>query len=219
VGSKAPTVYFSDIWLEGGDVPSTGPVRSGPQPLIGYRVKGRVGQMPVDLTVTPFVVSPGPSAAAVHGDPARLARISATKMPKFKEPVSFETPEADAIVSALEVFPPDNPWNLDVSRWPLHPNSKNIIASIGIAKPLRYNPDMGYVLVPPGQKKVDVKLIGYAGESDRGPFPVPDNVPIEGWPVNYGNKKVTLEDIQRDKLKEDGDRDALVVDPIGGMLY
>src|SRR5207253_11146215 len=61
----------------------------------------------------------------------------------------------------------------------------------------------------------------YAGESDRGPFPVPDNVPIEGWPVNYlrRNPKVTLEDVQRDTLKEDGDRHALIVDPVNRMLY
>src|SRR5438105_5450802 len=84
--------------------------------------------------------------ATVHGDPARLARIRAAKMPRFDAPVLFDTPEADAIVSALEVFPPDNPWNLDVSGWPLHPNSKNLIASLGPNKPFRYNPDMGHVL-------------------------------------------------------------------------
>ena len=93
------------------------------------------------------------AAAAVHGDPARLARLRAAKMPKIDKPISFDTPEADAILSALEVFPPDNPWNLVVADWPLHPNSKNIIASIGANKPLRYNPDMGFVLVPPDQKK------------------------------------------------------------------
>jgi hypothetical protein len=159
--------------------------------------------------------------AVGSGDPDRLVRIRSTKMPAFNEPVSFDTLEADAIVSALEVFPPDNPWNLDISSWPLHPNSKKIIASIGTNKPLRYNTDMGYVLVPPNQKKVEVKIVGYAGESDRGPFPVPDNVPIEGWPVSYlrNNRKVSLEDVQRDTLKEDGDRHAMVVDPFAGMLY
>jgi hypothetical protein len=220
--NKGPTVYFSDIWLEGGEAPAAS--TPGPQSLVGYRVKGKIGGMAVDLTVTPFAVSglsAEPASASVHGDPARLARIRAARMPKFGAPVSFDSPEADAIVSALEVFPPDNPWNLDVSDWPLHPNSKNIIASIGANKPMRYNPDMGYVLVPPDQNKVEVKLTGYAGESDRGPFPVPDIVPIEGWPVNYLRRspKVTLEDVQRDTLKEDGDRHALVVDAVGGMLY
>jgi hypothetical protein len=175
----------------------------------------------VDLTVTPFLAgNAGPGAAPkVQGDPARLARLRAAKMPAITKPVLFDTPEADAIVSALEVFPPDNPWNLVVSDWPLHPNSKNIIASIGPTKPFRYNPDMGYVLVPPDQKKIDVKIVAYAGESDKGPYPVPDNTPIEGWPAGYRNKKVTLDDVQRDKLKEGGDRHGIVVDPVNRMLY
>ena len=44
---------------------------------------------------------------------------------------------------------------------------------------------MGFILVPPDQKKIDVKIVGYPDESDKGPFPVPDNMPIEGWPANY----------------------------------
>jgi hypothetical protein len=228
VDQKSPTVYFSDIWLEGGDAPPmpavTGP--SGSQPLIGYKVKGKVGTLEIDLTVTPFLAGtlPGVSAvSAVSGDPARLKRIQAAKMPAITKPTMFNTPEADAICSALEVFPADNPWNLVVADWPLHPNSKNIVASIGVEKPFRYNDDMGFILIPPDQKKVDVKLIGYPGESDKGPFPVPDIVPIEGWPSNYlrrqGGDKILLEDVQRDKLKEDGDRHAIVLDPTNRMLY
>src|SRR5207248_9068996 len=132
-------------------------------------------------------------------------------------------PGAAAEVSGLEVFPPDNPWNLVVADWPLHPSSKNIIASIGADKPMRYNPDMGYVLVPPDQKKVDVKLVGYPGESDKGPFPVPDNVPIEGWPSEFRGRKdtakLTLDDVQRNVMKDRGDRHAIVVDPVNGKLY
>src|SRR5205085_172415 len=114
-------------------------------------------------------------------------------------------------------------WNLLVEDWPLHPNSKNIIASIGVNKPFRYNPDMGFVLVPPDQKKVDFQLVSYPDESDKGPFPVPDSVPIEGWPANYQRnaktKGWTLDDLQRDKFKEGGDRHGLVVDPVNRMLY
>ena len=226
--NKAPTVYFGDIWLEGGEsTPGTAPAAGGPQLLIGYRVQGRVGGMQVDLTVTPFVAS-GSAAApatggAVHGDPVRLERIRKAKMPAISKPVPFDTPEADAVLAALEVFPPDNPWNLVVGDWPLHPNSKAIIESIGADKPFRYNPDMGFVLVPPDQPKVDVKIISYPGESDKGPFPVPENVPIEGWPVAYQRRpdgaKVSLEEVQRDTLKEGGDRHALVVDPTRRMLY
>jgi hypothetical protein len=160
---------------------------------------------------------------AAPDPPPRLERIKKAKMPRVDKPVSFDTPEADAILEALEVFPPDNPWNTEVDTWPLHPKSKEMIASIGADRPMRYNPDMGFVLVPPDQKKVDVKIVNYPAESDKGPFPVPDIVPIEGWPAHYRRdgerKNLTLEDVQRDKLNEGGDRHAIVVDPTKRMLY
>jgi hypothetical protein len=145
------------------------------------------------------------------------------QMPAITRPILFDTAEADRILEALAVFPPDNPWNRDVSKWPVHPNSKNLIASIGPGKPFRYNPDMGFVLVPPDQKRVPVPIKGYPDESDKGPFPVPDNMPIEGWPVHYRRspalKTLTLDDVQRDKRQEGGDRHAIVVDPVHRMLY
>jgi hypothetical protein len=157
------------------------------------------------------------------GDPARVDRIRKAKMPPITKPISFDTPEADEIGAALEVFPPDNPWNLLVENWPLHPDSKAIVGSIGPDKPLRYSPDMAFVLVPPDQKRLPVKLVDYPDESDKGPYPVPDNIPIEGWPVNYlrdpKRKGRTLDDVQRDRLNEGGDRHGIVVDPTNRMLY
>jgi hypothetical protein len=135
------------------------------------------------------------------------------RMPDITRPVLFNTPEADKVLAALQVFPPDSPWNEDVSKLPLLPNSKKMIAGIGADKRLAYNLDMGFVLVPPDQKKVAVKIVGYGGESDRGPFPVPDNAPVEGWPMDARK----LEDAQRGK--EDADRHVLVVDPVNRMLY
>src|SRR5205814_6549059 len=67
--------------------------------------------------------------------------------------------------------------------------------------------------------RVELKRLEYVAESDKGPFPIPDITPIEGWPVNYKDKKATLDDVQRDKLKEGGDRHALIVDPVNRMLY
>lgn len=221
---KGPTLYLGDIWLEGADAPPASGGAAGAGPPVAYRIQGMVGNLKVDLTVTPIPLTPAvaPPAKPVTGDPARLERIRAGKMPPIDKPILFDTPEADAIVSALEVFPPDNPWNLVVSDWPVHPNSKNIVAAIGADKPFRANPDMGYILVPPNQKKVDVKIVAYPGESDKGPFPVPDNLPIEGWPVEFlgpNGPKLSLEDVQRDKLKKGGDRHALIVDPVNRMLY
>jgi hypothetical protein len=179
--------------------------------------------LPLILLVTVVAGADEPKKPLASGDPARVERIRKAKMPAVTKPVSFDTPEADAILAALEVFPEDNPWNLVVSDWPLHPNSAKIVNSIGVNKPLRYNPDMGFVLVPPDQKKIDLKLVAYPDESDKGPFPIPDSVPIEGWPANYLRnpklKGTTLDDVQRDKLKENGDRHAIVVDPTNRMLY
>jgi hypothetical protein len=174
----------------------------------------------IDLASTPSVIdqaAPVPvTPAQVHGDPARLERFRGARMPKIDKPILFNSPEADAVVSALEVFPPDNPWNLVVEDWPVHPNSNNIIKSIGASKKFRYNTDMGYVLVPPDQKKINVKLGSASAESDKGPYPVPDNTPIEGYPVIY--KGLTLDAVQR-KDEGEADRHALVVDPTKGMLY
>jgi hypothetical protein len=153
---------------------------------------------------------------------AEPAVKAGAKLPEIKEPVLVGTAEADAIAAALQVFPPDNAWNTDISRWPVHKNSATIVASIGNDKPLRYNTDMSYVFVPPGQKKIDVALIEYPDESDKGPYPIPDNTPIEGWPAWFTRdaaQKLTLEDVQRDKAGQGGDRHAIVVDPNAGLLY
>ena len=163
----------------------------------------------------------GSKPVTATGDPARLARIRAAKMPKIDKVIAFDTPAADAVLSALEIFPPDNPWNLVVSDWPLHPNSRGMVAGIGDDKVLRVNNDMCFVIVPPNQPKVDVKLVAYPGESDRGPFPVPDSLPIEGWPKlpAKDGKQPTLAEVQRRPPQYDGDRHAIIVDPVAGKLY
>ncbi len=230
---KTPTVDFGSIWLVGDDTPAAAATAAaGPAsaPAGEYRITGKIGDMNVDLKLTPQANSNATPAAeppaadvSMTGDPARLARIRAAKMPTFAKPVDFFTPEADAICSALEIFPPDNPWNAVVSNRPVHPNSRNMIASIGLDKPLRYNADMGFVLVPPGQKRIPVKLGEYSGESDKGPYPVPDNMPIEGWPGFFqrdaASAALSLDDVQRDRQKQGGDRHAIVVDPVNRILY
>jgi len=172
-----------------------------------------------------LLVFPMPAIADEPGvkiDKARLQRIRDTKMPKVETVIPFNTPAADDVLTALEVFPPNNPWNILVDEWPVHPQSKQIIATIGAEKPLRYNPDMGFVIVPPNQKKQQLLSIEYKDESDAGPFPIPENMFIEGWPANYKRDmklKVTLDDVQRDTLKLGGDRHAIVVDPVNRKLY
>ncbi len=161
-------------------------------------------------------------ALAAGSDPARLIRIRAAEMPDITEPVLFHTPEADAILSAFEVFPPDHALNQVIEDWPLHPNSAAIVASVGVDKPLRYNADMGFIIVPPGQERVNVAIVGYPAESDPGPYPVPENVPIEGWPVWHQRSSEappTLQEVQQRPPTYQGDRHAIVVDPVQGKLY
>src|SRR5437773_2038884 len=48
-------------------------------------------------------------------------------MPRIAQPVLFGTPEADLILSALQVFPPENPWNQEIAGLPVQSNSARII--------------------------------------------------------------------------------------------
>lgn len=107
------------------------------------------------------------------------------------------------------IFPPDNPWNIDISSLPVHPQSDAFVSSIGRSDHL--HPDFGtvwegapigipYVIVSGSQPRVPVSF-DYADESDPGPYPVPPDAPIEGGPGS------------------DGDRHVLVIDNDNCVLY
>jgi hypothetical protein len=167
------------------------------------------------------IVLPAMLGAQPEQRPRDATRVRPA-MPKIRRPVPFDTPEADRILEALQVFPADNAWNADISAWPVHPKSARIVASIGADKPLRYNPDMAFILVPSDQPRVPVRLVEGQDESDPGPFPVPDGLPIEGWPASYRSdpqlRALTLDDVQRDVKNLGGDRHAIVVDPVSRTL-
>ena len=83
------------------------------------------------------------------------------------------------------MFPPDNPWNRDVSADPIDDRSGAYIASIG--PNLHLHPDFGsnpsygmpYIVVPTSQPKLPV-VFSEADESDPGPYPIPADAPVEG---------------------------------------
>lgn len=115
-----------------------------------------------------------------------------------------------ASLGGKRLFPDDNPWNQDISKEPVDPNSDKIIASIGVNKPL--HPDFGtvyqgapngipYVVVDGKQPKVPVN-IRYADESDPGPYPIPPDAPIEGGPKFKGDRHVLVLDRDNWKLYE-----------------
>jgi hypothetical protein len=143
--------------------------------------------------------------------------------PAITAPVLFDTPEADAILTTLQVFPPDNPWNEKIADRPVDPMSEAIVRSIGRDLPLGFNLDMNFVIVPPSQKRVPVRVLLYPKQSDPGPFPIPDSAPIENWPLTHNEDVgalpkpgMTLAQFQREGS---GDRHLIVVDPRSGRLH
>ncbi len=108
-------------------------------------------------------------------------------------------------------FPPDNPWNQDITNLPVDPNSANLIKSIGATD--RLHPDFGttyhgapngipYVVVGVDQRRVPITFGSYGSESDPGGYPVPRNAPIEGGPQSDGDRHVLVIDRDRWKLYE-----------------
>jgi hypothetical protein len=80
----------------------------------------------------------GIGAVELWGQKARVKKLP----PPITKPVFFNTPEADRIMVETQVFPSDNPWNWDISYYPLLRNSKEMIATIGTDGKLAWNPDM-----------------------------------------------------------------------------
>jgi hypothetical protein len=139
--------------------------------------------------------SPPPADAGPSAGPSAVAGIAAA-------PAS-STPAA----AGCTVFPTDNVWHADVSRLPVHRSSVAYVASIGADRTV--HPDFGAGLygggpvgipvttVPPGTPGVRVTF-EYAGESDRGPYPIPRGARIE----NGGDRHVILHDPARCRLYE-----------------
>jgi len=111
-----------------------------------------------------------------------------------------------------EVFPPDNPWNIDISAFPVNSNSANYVAAIGSTSPL--HPDFGtelggvpwgipYDVVPGTQPDVAMDFVTYPSESDPGPYPFPPDCPVEGGL----------------SAPASSDRHALVIDQDHHLLY
>jgi hypothetical protein len=117
----------------------------------------------------------------------------------------------NASLGGRRLFPPDNPWNRDISQDPVDPNSANLIRSIGWDKSL--HPDFGtfykgapvgipYVVVSGTQRKVRVEFGRGRAESDPGPYPIPPGAPIEGGQHARGDRHVIVLDRDNWKLYE-----------------
>src|SRR5215831_10385352 len=85
--------------------------------------------------------------------------------------VLFNTLEADAVVSAMQIFPVTSAWNEDISRQPLLPKSDAMIAQIiadlsSSRRTLRGCYEMNFVLVPDAEPLVPIVFVDYPDESD-----------------------------------------------------
>ncbi len=119
-----------------------------------------------------------------------------------------------------QVFPPDHPWNRDVSTAPVDSRSRAFIDRIGPDRGL--HPDFGpqpygipYVTVSRQQRRVPVRFVDYPDESDAGApgrepgYPIPDEARttpnlIEGGAPGGGT---------------DGDRHLVVIDRDEWLLF
>jgi len=150
-------------------------------------------------------------------------------LPVVTSPALFNTPQADAIVSAMQIMPVDSAWNEDISRLPVLTNSAAMIAQIkadlaGTRQTLRPFYEMNYVLVPDDQPRVTIPFFNYPDESDldggsypNGAYPIPPNTPIETWPRETGS--LTLQQWQQDVNNSGGDRHAILVAPGAGSIW
>jgi hypothetical protein len=117
---------------------------------------------------------------------------------------SLSAQAATPIIDGCQVFPPENPWNTDVSSAPVHPNSANYIANILANGGDNVHPDFGedpsygipWITVPGTQPLVPITF-DYDDESDPGPYPIPPDAPVEGG----------------------GDRHVIVIDRDNCVLY
>lgn len=149
-------------------------------------------------------------------------------LPAVTNAVLFNTTNADAVLAAMQIFPPTNPWNEDISQRPVLPNSDAMIAQImadlaASRRTLRVFKEMNFVLVPDNQPTLPINFVDYPDESDldggtfpNGLYPIPTNMPIETWPSETGG--LTLQQWQQDVNSDGGDRHAILVQPGNGFI-
>jgi hypothetical protein len=85
-------------------------------------------------------------------------------------------PASDA--PGCRFFPSNNPWNQRVDGAPVLRGSTTFIGHLGRNRPVFADFSMPYVTVPGSQPRVPVSFY-YGRESDRGPYPIPRNAPIQ----------------------------------------
>jgi hypothetical protein len=111
------------------------------------------------------------------------------------------------------LFPANNPWHMRVDKLPVAANSEAMIRSIGADASVEPHFGSGlsqkdrapigfpYAVVSAKQKKVRVSF-QYPRGSDKGPYPIPPNVPIQGGRNSTGDRHAIIVDRDRCTLYE-----------------
>jgi hypothetical protein len=109
------------------------------------------------------------------------------------------------------ILPASNPFNQRVDQLPVAADSATLVNAIGADATAKADFGSGtydggpigipYRVVTGKQKRVPVSF-AYADESDKGPYPIPANVPIEGGPNAGGDRHVLVVDRDRCRLYE-----------------
>ena len=100
-------------------------------------------------------------------------------LPVVTNAILFNTSNADAVVSAMQIFPVTNPWNEDISQRPVLSNSTammaQIVTDLGTSRAvLTPEYEMNFVLVPDNQPRVLIDFFNYPDESDLDGGTYPD---------------------------------------------
>jgi hypothetical protein len=83
-----------------------------------------------------------------------------------------------APVGGCPVFPANNHWNVRVDRLPVARNSDRLVRKMGANERLFADFTIPYTVVSKSQPRKQVRF-RYHDHSDRGPYPIPNDVPIE----------------------------------------
>jgi hypothetical protein len=132
------------------------------------------------------VVSPARAAVAALVPLALAAPATARPLPQAPD---------------CPVFPETNVWNKPVRTLPLRKDSRTIVNAIGAR--LSLHADFGSGLWDGGPIGIPITVVDsttpmstvdfdYADESDAGPYPIPDDVAIEGGPSADGDRHAIL---------------------------
>ena len=150
-------------------------------------------------------------------------------LPVVTNSTLFNTTNADAVLSAMQIFPVTNPWNEDISQRPVLTNSDAVMAQIAndlqaARRTLRAFKEMNFVLVPDSQPTSSINFFDYPDESDldggtfpNGLYPIPTNMPVETWPSETSGQ--TLQQWQQDMNAWGGDRHSIIVKPGVGFIW